>query len=110
VDVAVGMGEGDAENDDGSEADDEESESAHGTNLARNVRDRRHGSSLSCDWGPDQMDMKSTRRAVCEGMEDREIRDLRWGGAGGGVRKREMCSGVDRGQAIGDRDRKIGTA
>jgi hypothetical protein len=51
VHVAVGMGEGYAENDDGGEADDEESESAHGADLAGYVRGRRHGSSLSLRLG-----------------------------------------------------------
>ena len=51
VDVPVGVGERNAEQHDGGEADDKQSEAAHGTNLARWVRGWRHGSSLDCSLG-----------------------------------------------------------
>ena len=94
--IAARMRKRNAEDDEGGEADDEQTEAAHGADLAGWIRGWLHSSSLSCDWG-DPTRKESTpvpQTGVWRGWGIRDLAEL-WKGVG--VQKGEKCSGVDRG-------------
>jgi hypothetical protein len=97
MNVAMRMREGHAKNDDGGQADDKQTEAAHGTDLAVWIRGWRHNCSLEFAIRGARSAREGARKMPSlKDQMDWGISDLQKIEAGCGVHGEEKCSRVDR--------------